>query len=455
MVDVHVLADTGRVDIEDLIDIHKYPVRKGLGRRIRVIDSYIIRPDSINVRKTVTYTGLNKHSGKRWFKYDVPVNYSFKVRELKNGKKYLYIWNVPTKKGGRPHEVFPSEAFNTLYGSKYYIFWQVVLQFCEDNIGSTPPYIPTPNTLSGHFSEELHTVLNFYCKPNLLFFVGGANRESSSLFRRKNLSLRTSSFHEIFKKLLGHMYSKKLANLVAYDNTISFVHRLSKLPKSVPVDWVIDRIETGVISGYHLPNEEISELFDEYVPKGKTREMFEHLLSLDYNVREVFTDSLRMIKYLGINPENFPDYNKLFKLGVEDLHDKLTDMLRVRKIEDYTEPLNLPVLPEALQALGFTLPQTKRDLYNWSSDFNNCVSSYTELVSTGATLVLRRGDEACIEIRGGILKQYLGKYNQNLEPEKFWEGVDILLEHGMIKEQPNKDNCWGFVPQEQKELVTQ
>jgi hypothetical protein len=126
----------------------------------------------------------------------------------------------------------------------------------------------------------------------------------------------------------------------------------------------------------------------------------------------------------------------------------------------------IPLLPQAeklAESPMVVLPKTVQDLYDWSDEFGNCISSYHTDVTkkVGSTIlgkIVWEGKSiACFEIRKDeasfavqnidpltadyrwTLKQLLGKYNQHLPQD-----IRSMIEHMMReKDITVPDNYWG------------
>lgn len=166
-----VLYDTGYID-----DIEKYCSERSSTREghvLRTMHFLFERDDSVSYKRTTSYTGINKHSGKRWFRVETVAHYTFKVRKLKNGRKYLYIWDIPTNRKKRNHPV----DIDTTWLPRYITATALnkVIEFCEKEIGPVPEYISTDST----------TILTYYSRPNSLLLTDLSSRG----LKTKKLSL--------------------------------------------------------------------------------------------------------------------------------------------------------------------------------------------------------------------------------------------------------------------------
>lgn len=440
-VDTVIIQDSGYVD-----DIEKHcettPSTKS-GTPLRNLKLAYIKEDSITYKHTQSYTGINKHSGKRWFRVDTIYQYCFKVRELKDGKKYLYVWSIPTNRKVRN---FPVELTigELNFGRK---LDKMVVDFCEKHIGQLPKYLE-------HLSD--HEKIKHYSRPNHNIIRGLV--DDTKFLKDNKLSLRTSDPNDIMKRYLGPRYSKKLAGLLRENCSVPFLLGIRNLPEIFKTEWVLDYVKDCLIKNpdtffnTHLRFSDPSYV-NEVVPDGFRRELLTIFFSHTYITNDIF----RLYQKIGVTKDTFKDYKVNLSREYIELyreHDRLSEIARIIEDKNYTKPYELEPISEKLSELGFRLPTSNKDLSDWSKHFNNCVSGYAREVSNKETLVLNWNDEVCLEIRNKKLIQFLGKYNEKVTPEKFWEGVDLLKLNGMIDSEPY-DECWGYQPFPQKELVSQ
>jgi len=272
------------------------------------------------------------------------------------------------------------------------------------------------------------------------------------------LSLRTSDPNDIMKFYLGSRYSKKLAGLLKGRSSVRFLKSIGNLPKIFKTEWILEYIKDYIKEcpeaffsySSRIANE---DYVSEILPEGFRREF----LTIFFNHTYLINDIFRLYQRVGVTKETFKDYkgnliNNYRNLNLE--HHRLSELARTIEDENYTKPYDLDPIPEELSLLGFRLPTSNKELTDWSGHFSNCVSGYSQEVSTKKTIVLNWNDEVCLEIKDKKLKQFLGKRNIKTSPEKFWEGVDLLKLNGMIDSEPNNE-CWGFQPFPQKEAVSQ
>ena len=421
-----VLYDTGYID-----DIEKYCSERSSTRKghiLRTMHFLFEKDDSVSYKRTTSYTGINKHSGKRWFRVETDSHYTFKVRQLKNGRKYLYIWDIPTNRKKRNHPVdiestwlphyIPATALNK------------VIEFCEKEIGPVPGYISTDST----------TILNFYSRPNSLLLTD----LGSGGLKNKKLSLRTSDPADIMKHFMGSKYSSKLSGLLRNKTSVASLRAMSLYPEEFKTDWIIEDIRNKIASVHTFRVMTYQDYVVDVLPESMRRKFFLDFLKYPSLVNDI----IRYLVVLDITREEFVKFKQYFGKGYEylhTLHETLYDLEVQKRDVEYSQPFELDPLPKDLCEEGFRLPENKKDLQHWSNHFSNCVSTYASEVSRKETVVLNRNDEVCLEIRDKKLVQYLGKYNRNVTPEMFWDGVDILLKYDMIDEQPN-ESCWGYQP---------
>lgn len=397
--------------------------------------------DSISLKSTSSYTGLNKHSGKRWFRQVTNYQYTFKVRQLKNGRKYLYVWDIPTNRKVRSH---PYEIPVDMVGLHGEPLVNKVKDFCIEKIGPVPEYLKDKNHSK---------IFNYYSKPNTLLIMGLDS--SDPIIKKNRLSMRTSDPNDIMKAFMGDKYSKKLAGLLRGSVTKLQLEAVRKLPKEFKTDWIIEYIrekEGGrrPLPSFLQPMSNVDYILETF-PETFRRKFFLTFLQQSYTVNDI----VRMLEKIGVTKENFGEYKKYLTGDIGDIgknHDDLSIIVREMEDVNFTKPYELDPLPEGLSELGFRLPEHNKDLSVWSNHFSNCVSGYTSDVSNKRTTVLNYNDEVCLEIQDKKLVQYLGKRNQPVSPKEFWSGVDILLKYDMIEEQPNND-CWGYQPALEKALT--
>lgn len=435
-----VIRDSGFID-----DVDKYceiTSSTKFGTPLRRMELAFVKEDSITYKCTQSYTGINKHSGKRWFKVVTILHLTYKIRELSNGKKYLYVWSIPTNRKVRNHPIdipvseFPrDETLNDL-----------VVKFCGNHIGKIPEYLG---------DLTLWNAVGYYSRPNHYLFPGMSG-EPNSIIRKAGLSPRTSDPNDIMKFYLGGRYSKKLAGLLRGRSSNVFLRSLSLLPKMFKTEWLVESIKNLLserpntfFTSYLSFN--LSDYMEDIVSLGFRRNLLGLLIEHPDTVNDIF----RLYRRIGVTKETFKDYKNNLTSDYQQLreeHDRLSELARSIEDQNYTKPYELEPIPENLSGLGFRLPTSNKDLSDWSKHFNNCVSGYAREVSNEETLVLNWNDEVCLEIRDKKLVQYLGKYNRNVTPEMFWDGVDILLKYDMIDETPDS-SCWGYQEQQAKELA--
>lgn len=396
------------------------------------------------------FTGINSHSGKRWFRKVVVFRFTFNVKTLRNNQKFLYIWGRGRgrdKPGRKSHvtDSLPQEL--PLSASDLDVIGVHIIDMCVSEIGPYPEHLTSTvdiltyynrPLLAGKSDAEMAILANFYTRT-----IGG-----------KKPSFRTTTPKEFVMGLSKSRYRKDLVKSVVKSNSLFVSCVLIKsTPETIPTDWIVEAINESTktsTTNYRLVQQNIEELV-EIVPKKHQRKFFIQAAST------LVRDTLNLCVIVG---------NTDFTGSVQAIHDRVLrtnnereEVRRKSKEAEYGKKYVFPKDYEdvafALEDSWFSVGRSKSQLVSWSTEMSNCISSYAQAAKTGNCMLLgyMNGNDlvANIEIKfgeawtfPGKLNQNLGKYNRTLSSAEFWEISDLLVDYGIITED-SIPGCWGYV----------
>lgn len=374
--------------------------------------------DRITIQHTDITSGLNKVSKKRYYRFKDLDTIVYKVKEQK-GRKFLFSYSV-SKNGVR--EISPQTYDHRVRNA--------IISLCQNKIGDCP------------YDFTYSVQIIWYWKPLLVSPSGRIcpTFKASQFKILKGISPRTSTRIDLAKKLFPGHYRKDLGKAVLNRPSLEEVIDFASIPGIFDffgVDTIVDFLNGSFpLSGALAYAPELARICSLEIPRQHRRKLL-------------------MGRYLGFDTilliiqmhDAGAEYS--LKGSIAEVHNRLS--MQVLKIKDELNFVPFEYSEEFLNlvGLGFSLPETPDELRNLSAEYSNCSAGYVDLVRVGTTVILTYPHyNAMLEIRDGNLKQCLGKYNNNLDSEHFWEICDILLESGIIKNVSS--TCWGY---KERELV--
>lgn len=153
--------------------------------------------DRITLVNTKVITGLNKVSGKRFYRFKTASFYSYKIKEF-HGKKYLYSYHASYGPDARKKNSRRFSEHNPAYAPSVVKF--KIFDMCKRLIGD--PIV----------SSDVGTSLTYYWKP--LIYNAEDTFSVSRYKELRGISPRSSSVEDFSNKLFGRSDSE-LVNLLS------------------------------------------------------------------------------------------------------------------------------------------------------------------------------------------------------------------------------------------------
>lgn len=190
---------------------------------------------------------------------------------------------------------------------------------------------------------------------------------------------------------------------------------------------------------------------------------FENFLSKPYNHQSFYflTDSIRLLQSLrvihGVDMDQ--EFRNRFS-NPQRLHDFLSDasnrhyqMMREQRRQNELASMSeimdqeLPEFPVVeTDDIVIEGPTTVRDLYDWSSEMSNCISSYWRSVQMNAAQVFAVKHNGRMiangEIRNKRLVQFLGPGNRSIDANHRETVIAMLQQNNLINDSGVSDNPW-------------
>ena len=368
-------------------------------------------------------TGINNHSGKRYFRWEKP---NFLV--VKRTKGGHFVATTRTRDSG-----YTSQQFAVGMGHGYAQIESALLKKWGDEI-SVEKAMP----LASHYLMEPMYDWDRYNAPNYV----------------RDL-VRCKDARELTIKVFGKKRVRKdLVKAVANANICAIVYA-SLFKQFVPVDWIIDFLRNQNMEEVNrtiIPYTELSrfELRSARVMlahlhrRHHRRLLNERFRSSDVIIR-LLKDSIRTFNANGAPIDGF---DSIKSLG--DLHDLLVwqtgaEFRYRRRMEraDAEERIHLvnhrparrgvqmenrPLTPDPLSAkidgqvikdYVVVTPTDTDTLRAWGDEMNNCIASYCNKNERTTLGAIYKDDNliANFEITDGRLIQLLGKFNKSLNAE--------------------------------------
>ena len=141
---------------------------------------------------------------------------------------------------------------------------------------------------------------------------------------------------------------------------------------------------------------------------------------------------------INIDMHRFQSFMELFAYMQEELYKLQFPLFSLNLEEHFPELKGLDL--KINDDLAIVIPQTSRDLHQWSNEMKNCIGGYSNSVSVGQTLVLgvfsAKENKIIynIEILNFKIRQFVRKNNLHTTQEEQKPVVNYFLKNGLLKE---------------------
>lgn len=383
------------------------------------VDGLLKNKDHVKVERIVMYEYDDKitaivqevvagktESGKTYRRFKSIRGYSFRIKQGKY-RKFLHSYKI--SKGVGVREVFPSSIPTLTIRRKVY-------EMCVREIGQHPENL-----------HETHALV-WYWKPLLV------NSYTDPGLSKYGLSPRYSSAKDITKKVFGISDKRITKEIMCHENLGSlfeYKEFLNKLLNLYGVETVLKFIHN---LDYLVMPDDLSEYL-KYIPKSAMDKF-----SAVSNPYYLIGDTLMSLQKIYDNGEEFTDFSG----SIYNIHDRVAKA--AKKVKE--KPISYSYEESWTKALdhGFILPETSHDLLDWSMEFSNCSSSYSNLIKNRQTTILRHpGTESMIEVKSdGTITQILKKYNKDVSEDEFFEVINSLIRLKLVRNDLNSlYRVWG------------
>lgn len=374
----------------------------------------------VGVTSSDYLTGINRHSGKRWYKWTTRSAYGF--YRMPNGtiNAYQYARGVKGKFANHPPDVafhnLKNEYLKVAYGAKV-----------QEKFGITD-------------FTDLYPLAKHYD-------ITDYNSIPYSLIR----PMREEDFKAFLAMTFGKSNLRKdliKAAAVSNPNVLAYARHFRGL---VPVDWIVNFLRLNekdeTYGRLNRSTERVRELF--YSTDQRTlRNLLNQRLNINtfYTINELYPTRPgwdHLFHYENVRDQVFRNWN--------GIHDAVyTPPARAVRKPIEEGPIELIPLAKKLDGaragnLRIKAADHTELMVKWSSQMNNCISSYREIARQGNGLYLGiYQDDALvgnIEIKGKTVAQMLGKYNKALDNDARTTLESLLKANNVIVPQ----QYWGSV----------
>lgn len=370
--------------------------------------SLFVHPNKVALANSSLYTGVNKHSGKRYFRWETTMSLGFYTtsRETvvpfqvsKDGRRFS-----PVLRGGSPFLLLEDDNRRTDIERT---FGQAV----QDTFGIKS-------------IADVYPIADLYdCKWRDIpmgmhkhFRTGSMRDFAASVFGRQNVR----------RDLVKAMASTR-PGIVAL---------ASQFKGLVPIDWIIGYLR-GMedVSGYFLADRPgLKHVLHTLDPRS-----YRHLL------KDAGEDTARLALDIARYRRNINE--AYYVRSWSELHNRLWDPPYV-SYETKNEKIKLLPLATKLDGLVvddlvFVAAKETDDLVGWGKEMRNCISGYAREATSGIGIyaAVERDNKviANLEIRNDRLCQLLGKFNRTLPDDTKSKLVTTLNNIGV----DTTTNWWG------------
>lgn len=409
-----------------LLEDTKYDFEEGVRAKqlVRLQTRLHENGEEFSIKRSHYLTGLNKSSGKRWYRWQT--SEVAKMRRGKRGQMVPYLYS----------------------GGKSYGGWHALSAISFNVAGGYRKVSPeTAEILASKDAEIRATQDRFPLAVNNWEFSPCANPHDQP---RGSFDLMQCSPAEATVRLFGSSrYRKDLVKAVAQTD-FDMVMLASTMKDRVPTDWIINFLNS---------------IQDPMPPYGR-RAMDYPLkfrpiaLGLDNrSLRRLMFNTEGIHRYTLNDVIRFSDrvaLDDIRKWG--DLHEGLFRGRERRVLAPTTPPpppipVAIPITSRSKDILDafegseyeLIIPKGTEDLMRWSNEMNNCIRGYDKLAAAGdvhlGAVVKNERMIANYEVsKDGRLKQLLGKYNQSLD-DKTRKSLERIFEKAGV----TVDEYWGRV----------
>lgn len=423
-----------------------------------------VTEDTFSIVTSDFIGGTNIHSGKHWFRWrkDVSIFLSLKKKGA-DGTPRPYLYHFV-----RSPKFFGNISANplpfVLYLEAYPEIIPPLREFLDRHGLLLPDAFPLVDTSR---SRQKYSVDMLHLMFPMLRIYGAINDRTNTnhaWFGILSPALRERTLEGYARKLFGaKRYRKDLVKALA--KAPLFAHsRAASAVGLVPMDWIIEGLRAFADDAPNTPD----NLYFTNVFGQDTRKAFRTFLrDCPYHLRRRHVNSncianpiLMQEVYMWRQHRAFEiDYRK----SITEIHDDWVTEFRPTYNQRTRTPLNnkedpIPEIPQTKKIAEISVPgyeivpaKTRGDMQKWSEEMHNCISGYYSTAAdpnAEATYLGIYRDGALfanVEIRKGVVKQFLGKYNKTFSDERFEEVTPILeewLKAGVVKNDFRR--TWGF-----------
>lgn len=358
-------------------------------------DTMVRKPDNLYVIYSQKHTGENRHSGKRYWRWE---NQTLQgLRRNKNGNIVAYARIDKCRRNTSPSSVWAILEPTRYHNGKNHIFRENAKEMF--GVGHWHDVYP----VAKHYE-----IPQYYMVPSTLI-----------------TPMRATNSREFVERLFGkRQYRKDLLKATGNSETIYPLHVAQAFRGLVPIDWIVNflrldhRVETGYDQGYGISIfNDLRPFLTQIDPRS-----YRHLLRepVTTNILYQIEDAMRVLSRDGLNNEG----DNYFR-SWEDVHDRVMPRYHYSRSTPFQE-CEIPLLPLAEKVHGLTTKSFEivtathtLELEEWGKTMHNCIGGYKRMAAEKNTIlgaVLSNGKlVANFEIStNGNLKQLLGTCNKPL-----------------------------------------
>jgi hypothetical protein len=372
---------------------------------LQLKESLFVHNNKIALVSANQWTGVNRKSGKRWFRWETQ-----RSQGIRRTHKGTLVPFAVTKEGRRFRPMTRFDAFEP------HVDPMMQLNYIS--------YVNKQFNVSK--LSDIYPVLGLYGLDEMWNLPQGMHR----FFRLPNERDFTKA---VFGK---HNYRRDLLKAVcnASPNKIALVREFNGL---VPVDWQITwlRDSNALFDQWYGGCVGLKRILTQLDPRSYRRLLQDNDMHAGNFVHDIVNNRLD-----GIEP--------IYVRSFEELHNEVWGGRFYRPAVVENKPIEQLPLAEVLHGLTIdklriTTAQETDDLTKWGERMSNCIAGYsrTALVGDGIYGAVELDGKviANYEIRENSLRQLLGRFNRPLPPETKSKVVLSLMDKGV----DCNGNWWG------------
>lgn len=377
-----------------LEDVEKYSWNIAEQQLLRQKISLFANSDKVSAVYSNQFTGLNRHSKKRWFRWETT-----QAIGLRRNHKGTIVPFAASKQGRNFKPIVHITAFDLSMGDELKGLYKAAI---FDTFGITDQF-------------DVYPMLKRYDFKNV-----------SSIPRGMHKYLRLDDEKDFVKAIFGNSnYRRDLLKAVC-SSDIRQVAIAAEFKGLVPIDWIINwlNIANPSFPRWQQDSYGLRKTLVQIDPRSYRR----LLQDTDIEAPAYACDIVR---------HQFP-VDAVYARSFLELHDIIWTTPARRIIAN--EPIKQLTLSKAIHAteingLVLKTAQETKELEVWGREMKNCIAGYAYEAKTGTGIygaVERDGNVfANFEIKKNKLRQLLGKCNQSLPDDTRTMLVNVLTEKGV------------------------